>query len=82
MRVRFLGSDSYNGNSPTMWATDRGTLIVRGYAVADPEALAKLGQVPAGELDIEIPRELIRFADSPSTEDPRYVADHEGEERA
>ncbi len=80
MRVKFLGSDSYNGNSPTMWETDRDTLILRGYVVTDPEALAGLGQAPTGEIDIEIPRELIRFADAPNTEDPRYKADREGDE--
>jgi len=72
MRIRFLGTDSQNGGSPTMFATDRGTLVVRGYAITDPEALAALGEVPAGELDIEIPRELIRFVDDPMAHDPRF----------
>jgi|HubBroStandDraft_5_1064220.scaffolds.fasta_scaffold203090_1 hypothetical protein len=71
MHVRFLGTDSHNGGSPTMFATDRGTLVVRGYAISDPQALADLGDVPPGELDIEIPRELLRFADSPMSYDPR-----------
>jgi hypothetical protein len=42
MHVRFLGTDSHNGGSPTMFATDRGTLVVRGYAISDPQALAEL----------------------------------------
>jgi hypothetical protein len=71
MHIRFLGTDSHNGGSPTMFGTDRGTLVVRGYAITDPQALADLGDVPAGELDIEIPRELLRFADSPMNYDPR-----------
>lgn len=71
MRVTFLGTDSQNGGSPTMFATDRGTLVVRGYAITDPEALADLGEVPAGEFDIEIPRELVRFVDNPMGHDPR-----------
>jgi hypothetical protein len=73
MRVRFLGTDSQGGHSPTLYETSRGTLVVRRYAITDAQALADLGEVPAGELDIEIPRELLRFADHPMTEDPRYI---------
>ncbi|WP_206067178.1 hypothetical protein [Nonomuraea composti] len=61
MRVTFLGSTSQNGGSPTLWATDRGSLVVRGYRVTDSQALADLGEVPAGEADIEIPLELLSF---------------------
>jgi hypothetical protein len=60
MKVTFLGTTSNQGGSPTLWATDRDTLIVRGYAITDPEALAGLGDVPTGEHDIEIPRDLLR----------------------
>lgn len=74
MRVRFLGSDSQNGGSPTAFETDRGTLVVRGYRIADEQALADLGETPDGEVDIEIPRKLLRFFDNPMTEDPRYLA--------
>lgn len=73
MRVRFLGSDSFNGQSPTLYETDRDTIVVRGYAITDRQALADLGEVPSGEVDIEIPRRLLRFADKPMTEDPRYI---------
>lgn len=74
MRVRFLGTDSQNGGSPTAFETDRGTLVVRGYRVVDEQALADLGDVPEGEADIEIPRDLLRFFDRPMTDDPRYKA--------
>lgn len=74
MRVKFLGTDSQGGHSPTLYETDRGTIIVRGYAITDHQALADLGEVPDGELDIEIPRELLRFAEAPMTADPRYIA--------
>lgn len=73
MRLRFLGSDSQGGHSPTLWQTDQGTIVVRGYAITDPQALTDLGEAPVGELDIEIPCALLRFADEPMTEDPRYV---------
>lgn len=83
MRVMFLGTDSHGGGSPTLYETDRGTIVVRGYAITDGQALADLGEVPAGEVDIEIPRELLRFADVPMTDDPRYITaradDREGE---
>ncbi|HEY9475304.1 MAG TPA: hypothetical protein VIS06_15840 [Mycobacteriales bacterium] len=74
MRVTFLGSDSQNGGSPTLFATDRGTLVVRGYVITDEEALGDLGDVPAGEVDVEIPAELLRFHAEPMVDDPRYVA--------
>ena len=67
MRVRFLGTDSQNGGSPTMFMTDRGTLVVRGYVITDEQALADLGEVPVGEADIEIPPKLLRFAENPMT---------------
>lgn len=74
MRARFLGTDSQNGGSPTLFETDRGTLVVRGYRITDDQALADLGEVPAGEVDIEIPSELLRFFEYPMTDDPRYIA--------
>lgn len=73
MRVKFLGSDSQGGHSPTLYETDRGTIVVRGYAITDPQARADLGEVPAGELDIEIPRALLRFADNPMIDHPSYI---------
>ncbi|WP_307796640.1 hypothetical protein [Actinomadura barringtoniae] len=79
MRVRFLGSDSYNGQSPTLYETDRGTIVVRGYAITDPQALADLGRVPVREIDIEVPRALLRFADNPMTDDPRYIEARQGD---
>ncbi|MEU8403854.1 hypothetical protein AB0C28_52515 [Nonomuraea sp. NPDC048892] len=69
MRVTFLGSNSQNGGSPTLYATDRGSLVVRGYCITDPQALADLGEVPAGEADIEIPLELLSFYQAPATHD-------------
>lgn len=80
MRVRFLGTDSQNGGSPTLYETDRGTVVVRGYAITDPEALRDLGEVPAGEVDIEVPAELLRFLREPMTGDPRYLAAREDDQ--
>jgi hypothetical protein len=43
---------------PTLYATDRGTLIVQGYVVTDSQALADL-KLPAGETAVEIPVSLL-----------------------
>jgi hypothetical protein len=62
MQLRFIRVVTNNGGSPTLWATDRTdrpTYIVRGWVVRDPDALAALGETPDGEVDIEIPAELI-----------------------
>lgn len=71
MRITFLGTDSYGGQSPTMFATDQGTLVIQGYKVTDPQGLSDIGPIPEGETVIEIPRELLRFADDPMDHDPR-----------
>jgi hypothetical protein len=61
-RLTFVRKVTNNAGSPTLWTTDRTdrtTYVVRGWIVTDPEALAVLGTVPDGELDVEIPAELI-----------------------
>ncbi|MGW0195009.1 hypothetical protein [Nonomuraea sp. NPDC003201] len=59
MRMRFLGSTSEAGACPTLYETDRGTIVVQGLQVTDPEALADLRDVLDGEAAVEVPRELI-----------------------
>ncbi|MCF6476492.1 hypothetical protein FAF44_50385 [Nonomuraea sp. MG754425] len=59
MRMRFLGSTSEAGACPTLYETDRGTIVVQGLQVTDAEALADLRDVLEGETAVEIPRELI-----------------------
>jgi hypothetical protein len=61
MKLTFLGKDSKNGQSPTLYATDRGTLVVQGWLVTDAEALSAL-DLPGHETAVEIPLELLRFA--------------------
>lgn len=66
MRLTFIRKETDNGGSPTLWATDRAdrrTYVVRGWAITDPQALAALGDTPPGEIDIEIPAELIEPKD-------------------
>lgn len=66
MRARFLGKDpdSQEGQSPTLFATDRKdrvTYIAQGWKVTDPEALADVGPVPEHEALIEIPEDVLRM---------------------
>jgi hypothetical protein len=70
MRLQFLGSDSAEGECPTLYATDRGTYVVQGWTVTDPEALGDLRDVLEGESFVEIPKELLRFvANDPAGEE-------------
>ena len=60
MQLRFLGKLSEQGDSPTLYATDRDSYIIQGYAVTDDEILAKL-DIPAGETVVEIYAGLLGF---------------------
>lgn len=66
MQLRFLGTDSGTDTCPTMYATDRDTFVVQGWVVTDSDALAQLAErgLPTTETAVEIPRELIRFAET------------------
>jgi hypothetical protein len=61
MRLTFLGTASNHGNCPTLYATDRGTLVVHGYAVTDPLAREQLRDLLPGEDAVEIRRELLHL---------------------
>jgi len=52
--------DSVPDNSPTLYKTDRGSWVVQGWVVTDPEALAAL-KLPEGETVVEIPDRMIQF---------------------
>ena len=62
MRLQFLGTDSKNGACPTLYATDRGTYVVQGKRITDPEAIAGLVDVREDEFYVEIPPGLLRYA--------------------
>ncbi|AXI76875.1 hypothetical protein [Peterkaempfera bronchialis] len=62
MQLTLLGTTSTDGNCPTLYATDRGTLVVQGYRVTDPGTVAQLRDLLPGETAVEIPRELLAFA--------------------
>jgi len=40
MRLEFVGGESGNTGSPRVYRTDRDTLVIQGYIVDDPDALA------------------------------------------
>jgi len=59
MQLTFLATTSADGNCPTLYTTDRGTLVVQGYRITDPGAVAQLQDLLPGETAVEIPRELL-----------------------
>jgi hypothetical protein len=62
MRLTFIGKDpeSNPAGSPTVYRTDRGSWVVQGWNVIDPEALAQM-DIPHGEGCVEIPDRVIQF---------------------
>lgn len=61
MKLTLLTSESKNGQSPTLYATDRGTYVVQGWRLTDAEALSAM-DIPGHETAVEIPAALLRFA--------------------
>lgn len=62
MQLTFVGKDpdSNPTGSPTVYRTDRGSWVVQGWVVDDPDALARMN-IPAGETCVEIPDRMLRF---------------------
>src|SRR5437867_1212097 len=60
VKLTLLGSESYDGKSPTLYATDRGTCVVQGWRVIDLEVLAAM-KIPNHETAVEVPMTLFRF---------------------
>jgi hypothetical protein len=46
------------GTCPAVYATDRGTFVVQGSVVTDPDALATM-DLPTHETAVEVPAELL-----------------------
>lgn len=67
MKLTFGGSTSGNGGCPTVFRTERGTIVIQGTTVTDPEALAEMSLhgngIPSYESAVEVPAELLRFID-------------------
>jgi anti-sigma regulatory factor (Ser/Thr protein kinase) len=62
MRLRLLGTESGKEGCPALYATDRGTYVVQGKRITDPEAIAGLVDVREDEGYVEIPPRLLRYA--------------------
>jgi hypothetical protein len=66
MRLKLLGTSSGHTGCPALYATDRGTYVVQGKFVTDPEAIADLIDVREDEFYVEIPRQLLNVVCAPS----------------
>ncbi|MEC3980438.1 hypothetical protein [Amycolatopsis sp. H20-H5] len=64
MKLTHLGSTSKNGSCPELYQTDRGTYVIQGTRVTDPEALSALRArgLPDHETVVEVPVALLGFA--------------------
>jgi hypothetical protein len=58
MHLTFLGKDSQPHQSPTLYATDRDSYIVQGWAVADP-TIHGSRSVPDTDTLVEVPAKLL-----------------------
>ena len=62
MQLRLLGTESGKEGCPALYATDRGTYVVQGKRITDPEAIAGLVDMREDEFYVEIPPGLLRYA--------------------
>lgn len=64
MRLTYLGktTDSGKNGCPALYATDRGTYVVQGRVVTDPDAIADLRDLADDESYIEVPADVLRLA--------------------
>jgi hypothetical protein len=60
MTLRFLGKDTQDGQSPTLWESDGDWLVIQGFTDLDSEVLAQVGAIPPGEAVIRVPKKLMR----------------------
>jgi hypothetical protein len=61
MKLTFLGTTSDSGGCPAGYETDRGTFVVQGKIITDPEALSGLRDLAPDETVVEIPKGLIKY---------------------
>jgi hypothetical protein len=66
MKLTLVAGDPESApkNSPTLYKTDRGSWVVQGWVIDDPDALATL-DLPNGESAVEIPDRMIQFFTNP-----------------
>lgn len=70
MALKFLGKDpnSESTNSPTIW-DDGDNYVIQGWRVTDPADLAAIGDVPAHETLVRIPKRMMPFFPEVSADD-------------
>jgi hypothetical protein len=60
MQLTFLGKETTGGQSPTLYATDQDTYVVRGWVVTDAALLAE-AEYPDEETLVEVPARLMNY---------------------
>ena len=55
MKLTRLSAGCYDGTCPTIYQSDRGTIVVQGWVVNDSDVTP-----PDGEALVEIPAELLK----------------------
>ncbi len=55
MKLTRLSGTCYDGTCPTLYRSDRGTIVVQGWQVTEADVT-----VPEGEALVEIPPELLK----------------------
>jgi hypothetical protein len=60
MKLRWLGADSKDGDSPTLYDTDEDQYVIQGFTVTDPDTRAQLN-LPEGEEAIRVPKALMNY---------------------
>lgn len=62
MKLTHLATESGKTGCPSLFATDKGTFVVQGWKVTDPEALTTLRELglPDHETAVEIPAALAK----------------------
>ncbi|HET8684860.1 MAG TPA: hypothetical protein VFM54_23765 [Micromonosporaceae bacterium] len=60
MKLTFIRKTALSGDSncPSLYRTDRGTFVVQGWRITDPETLAQLS-IPGHETVVEVPADVL-----------------------
>jgi hypothetical protein len=79
MKLHLLYTDSVPQSCPTVYETDRGTFVVQGDKLTDPEARSGLANMLPGEDAVEVPRATLLGATRTAHGRSRMVAPDSGE---
>lgn len=62
MKLTHIATESGKTGCPSAFKTDRGTYVVQGWKIEDPEALTELKRrgLPDHETAVEVPAALIK----------------------